>query len=208
MTVTKNKILTVGLVLLAVSGVFGGMSYHQVPEGYTGVEKSQGEVTGNVFDSGSDLKNPFTTVQHVETSPRTYSMSDTQKDVEGTSMDAATVMTGSGLYVDVHITIQYRVESEKADDFVERWGSERRMESILIRPTVRTVLQDEASSLQTTGDNSIYTEQNCQKMEDAVSKALKEDFEDEPIVLEAVQIWNIYSTYTDQGPDSGCTAEN
>lgn len=189
----KDNKLAIGLALLAVSGlVVGLLAYKQVPEGNAGVEKNLGAVTGNVLDSGPHVKAPFiTTVQNVETRPRTYTMSNTQGEGQRSAADAVTVKTVNGSSVDVDITVRYRIDSDEADTFVEDWNNEQQMEERLIRPTIRTVLRDEASSLQTTGEDAIYTESGRQRMEVAALEALEEDFEDEPIVLEEVQIRNI-----------------
>jgi regulator of protease activity HflC (stomatin/prohibitin superfamily) len=93
--------------------------------------------------------------------------------------------------VNVDVTIRYRINPSEADTFVEDWNQEQQMEERLIRPTIRTVLRDEASSLQTTGTDAIYTQVGRASLEEAALGALRDEFEDEPITLEAVQIRNI-----------------
>ena len=151
----------------------GVLAYRQVPEWNAGVEKEWGAVTGTTLEPGAHWKIPImTTVQGVETRPRTYTMSATEGEGERSRADAITVKTVNGSSVDVDVTIRYRINPSQADTFVEDWNREQQMEERLIRPTIRTVLRDEASSLQTTG-------------------TLRDEFEDEPITLEAVQIRNI-----------------
>jgi regulator of protease activity HflC (stomatin/prohibitin superfamily) len=189
----KVKAIAVGLgLLLVLSLMTGVLAYRQVPEGHAGVEKQWGAVTGDVLDSGAHWKVPvMTSIQSVETRPRTYTMSATQGEGERTRGDAIRVKTINGSTVNVDITVRYRVNSDEADQFVSDWNNENQMEERLIRPTIRTVLRDEASSLQTTGEDAIYTQAGRAALEQAALEALKEDFEDEPIVLEAVQIRNI-----------------
>ncbi|MFC5369118.1 prohibitin family protein [Salinirubrum litoreum] len=189
----RQNALAVGLgLLLVVSLVAGVLAYRQVPEGQAGVQKEWGAVTGTTLEPGAHWKVPImTTVQGVETRPRTYTMSATEGEGEKSRADAITVKTVNGSSVDVDVTIRYRINPSQADTFVEDWNREQQMEARLIRPTIRTVLRDEASSLQTTGTDAIYTQTGRAALEEAALGALREEFDDEPITLEAVQIRNI-----------------
>lgn len=182
-----------GLVLLLVFSMIGGvLAYDQVPEGHVGVQKDWGAVNGNTLQSGANWIIPVQqSVQNVETRARTYTMSATQGEGEKARGDSITVKTKDGNSVKVDITVRYRIKGEQADQFVSDWNNEEQMEQRLIRPTIRTVLRDEASGLSTTGDGAIYTQQGRIALEDTARKALEKDFEGEPIVLEAVQIRNI-----------------
>jgi regulator of protease activity HflC (stomatin/prohibitin superfamily) len=189
----RQKAMAIGAALIVImSLVTGMMAYRQVQEGHAGVEKNWGEVSGTVLDSGAHWKMPIrTSIQEVETRPRTYTMSATSGEGEKARGDAVTVKTINGSSVDVDITVRYRINNNEADQFVRDWNNEQQMEQRLIRPTIRTVLRDEASSLQTTGEDAIYTQAGRAALEEAALEALKDDFEDEPITLEAVQIRNI-----------------
>jgi regulator of protease activity HflC (stomatin/prohibitin superfamily) len=187
------KVAAVGIALLLVFGLIGGaLAYRQVPEGHEGVTKSWGAVTGQTLEPGAHWKVPvMESVQDVEVRPRTYTMSNTKNEGEKSRADAIRVKTINGTSVDVDITIRYRVREDDADTFVSEWNNETQMEVRLIRPTIRTQLRDEASRLQTTGDGSIYTQEGRQALETTAEAALKEQFDGEPITLEAVQIRNI-----------------
>ena len=193
MTSASQKALAVGVGLLLVLSLLTGiLAYRQVPEGHAGVEKEWGAVTGTTLDAGAHWKVPImTTVQGVETRPRTYTMSATEGEGERSRADSITVKTVNGSSVDVDITIRYRINPSEADTFVRDWNQEQQMEARLIRPTIRTVLRDEASSLQTTWVDAIYTQTGRAALEEAALGALRAEFEDEPITLEAVQIRNI-----------------
>jgi regulator of protease activity HflC (stomatin/prohibitin superfamily) len=188
-----TKAAAVGVAMLVVLAMLGAVAaYRQVPEGHEGVEKEWGAVSGNTLESGAHLKIPvMESVQAVEVRPRTYTMSATEGEGEKARGDAIDVKTVNGSTVGVDLTVRYRVRADEADGFVEDWNDEAQMEQRLIRPTIRTVLRDEASSLQTTGDDAIYTQEGREALEAAALDALGSEFEDEPIVLEAVQIRNI-----------------
>jgi len=183
----------VGVAMLLVFAILGGLlAYEQVPEGHVGVEKDWGAVNGDVLNPGANWIVPIMQgVQNVEVRDRTYTMSATRGEGERVGADAITVKTADGNSVEVDITVRYRINSQDANMFVSDWNNERQMESRLIRPTIRSVLRDEASSLSTTGNNAIYTQDGRVALEDTATTALERDFEGEPIVLEAVQIRNI-----------------
>lgn len=187
------KALTVGVALLVVLGLIGGiMAYRQVPEGHEGVEKHWGAVTGNSLDSGPHWKVPIqTSIQDVEVRPRTYTMSNTVGEGQKQDADAITVKTVNGSSVDVDVTVRYHIREGEAPEFVEEWKNLQQMEKRLIRPTVRSDLRDTASELQTTGEDAIYTQEGRTELAETARQSLREQFEGQPIVLEAVQIRNI-----------------
>jgi len=189
----KLKAGAIGIAMLLFFSMVGGvLAYEQVPEGHVGVEKSWGAVNGDTLQSGANWIVPVEqSVQPVETRARTYTMSATAGEGEKARGDAVTVKTKDGNSVEVDITVRYRVKGGEADQFVEEWNNEEQMERRLIRPTIRTVLRDEASSLSTTGDGAIYTQDGRVALEDTARAALEKDFDGQPIVLEAVQIRNI-----------------
>lgn len=189
----KSTGLKTGLAIIAVILLVGlFFAYQQVPEGYSGVEKEWGAVNGEVLDPGANWIIPFMqSVQDVETRPRTYTMSKTVDEGVRKGPDAISVKTVNGTSVDVDITVRYNVEKNNADSFVEEWNNVNQMERRLIRPTIRSVLRDEASSLETTGENSIYTRDGRQSLQETAKAALSKEFKGQSIVLEAVQVRNI-----------------
>lgn len=193
MSQATYKAAAVGIVILLLVSLLGaGLAYKQVPEGHEGVTTEWGAVTGETLDSGAHWKIPVMQgVQDVEVRPRTYTMSQSQGEGEKATADAVSVKTINGSTVAVDLTVRYHIEPEQADQFVAEWNDEQQMEQRLIRPTIRSVLRDEASSLQTTGDGSIYTQEGRQALEQTAINALRQEFDGQPIVLEAVQIRNI-----------------
>lgn len=184
------KALSVGAVLLVVfAGIGTVLAYEQVPEGHEGVTTEWGAVTGETLSPGAHFKVPIMQgVQPVETRPRTYTMSQTRGEGQKNEADAIAVKTVNGTTVHVDVTVRYRIDSEKADTFVRDWNDERQMEQRLIRPTIRSDLRDEASSIQT---SEIYTRNGRVALTQTAQDSLRDEFLDEPIVLEEVQIRNI-----------------
>lgn len=194
----------IALVLLFLLAVGVGLSYQQVPAGNEGVVKQFGAVTGDTRESGAHLVIPgVQTIQNVETRPRTYTMSNTTDEGNRASPDAITVKTVNGSSVDVDLTVRYRIDPAQADGFVRTWNDEPQLEQRLIRPTVRSVLRDEASSLRTTGDGAIYKTASREQLGQVTRAALETAFEEEPVILEAVQIRNVgLPTDIDQALDA------
>lgn len=180
----------VGFALLLIISIVGGaMAYQQVPEGHQGVEKNWGAVSGNTLEPGANWIIPIQQdVQNVEVRPRTYTMTNSKGEGERKDADAVTVKTANGSSVDVSITVRYSINDEQADQFVTVWNNEKQMEKRLIRPTVKTNLQDEGSSLQTTGPGSIYTNEGREALRQTTKKALENEVKNQPITIEAVQI--------------------
>lgn len=175
----------IGVVLV---GSFA-LSYTQVPEGHTGVEKELGAVTGNQYDAGAHLKLPWKSVKTIECRPRTYTMSDAEGEGQkGGRQDAVVVQSVNGTTHRVDITIRYHINCANSTSFVSEWNNEQQMEQRLIRPTVRSQLRDEASSIQT---SRIYTANGRKKLQASATTVLTEQFGDQAVVLEAVQIRDV-----------------
>lgn len=193
MVSTKAKAASVGLALLMVFALVGvATAYEQVPEGHQGVEKDWGAVNENTLEPGANWIIPVAqSVQNVEVRPRTYTMTSSSDEGARKDSDAVTVKTINGSSVDVSITVRYTINDEDADQFVQDWNNEEQMESRLIRPTVKNNLQDEGSSLQTTGGGSIYTNDGREALRSTTKEALENEVEDQPITIEAVQIRSI-----------------
>lgn len=180
----------VGVALLLVFAMVGVvLAYEQVPEGYEGVEKNWGAVNGDTLDSGANWVIPvMQDVQNVEIRPRTYTMSQSVGEGQRSEADAIAVKTVNGTTVKVDVTVRYRIDDDRADQFVSDWNNENQMEQRLIRPTIRSDLRDEASSIQT---SEIYTREGRVALTETAQASLEQEFDGEPIVLEEVQVRNI-----------------
>lgn len=182
-----QAIALVFVVALVGTLILGWMSYEGVDEGYVGVEKEYGAVTGDVHGPGANFVNPVTTdVQHVETRPRAYTMSDTKGEGDKASRaDAIPVETINGTTVRVDVTVRYRVDKNEADTFVTEWNDVKQAEARLIRPTIRSEIRNEASRIATT---QIFKSVGRHRLADAARSALLSEFDGEAVTLERVQI--------------------
>lgn len=181
--------LVVGVLLIVGLFVFV-TGYHQVPEGHVGVYKRWGAVTGADAAPGAHLTLPVAqSVQNVEVRPRTYTMADTRGEGDKARQDAIEVQSVNGTTFRVDVTVRYRVDGGQAPGFVEQWNEIGQAERRLIRPTVRSQVRDTGSAI---ASSTLFTRTGRQEMERAAREALNERFENEPLVLEAIQIRNVH----------------
>lgn len=187
------KTIGVGIAIIVIFSLIGvGWAYEGVPEGHEGVEKSWGAVNGNTLNPGANWITPIeNSVQSVEVRPRTYTMTNEANEGARKDADAVTVKTVNGSSVEVSITVRYTINDNEADDFVRAWNNEEQMEKRLIRPTIKNNLQDEGSSLTTTGDGAIYTSKGREALRATTENALNTEVEEEPITITRVQIRDI-----------------
>lgn len=183
--VSLVKLVFIPMVLFA--GIGGVMAYEQVGEGDVGVHKTWGAVTGQQLNPGAHFIIPVRdSVKHIEIRPRTYTMSDSESEGKKEDrQDAVVVQSVNGTTVRVDVTVRYRVERDQAAEFVSQWNDVQQMERRLIRPTVRSELRDEAADIQT---SEIYTTEGREALTKAATRVLTEQFADEAVVLEVVQV--------------------
>lgn len=178
------------VVFLVVLALVGGlMSYNQVPEGQVGIEKKWGATTGDAYQPGPHFVRPLAvSVVELPVRPQSYTMSATKGEGNKQGSDAVEVLTKNGVEVAVDITVRYRLNENQSVNFYEQWGSMQQVENRLIRPTVRAQLRTRGGAIPT---SEIYTASGQEKLRQSVTKVLKEEFGDESLVLEEVQIRRI-----------------
>jgi regulator of protease activity HflC (stomatin/prohibitin superfamily) len=103
--------------------------------------------------------------------------------------DSVSVPTQDGVTVNVDVTVRYRVDADRAAQFVSDWNTVEQAEMRLIRPTVRSELRNEGGGIPT---SDIYTEDGRELLRSAVHEALVDEFETAALVLEAVQIREVH----------------
>ena len=183
--------LAIAVVVAALAVPIGAfLAYEQVGEGYVGVQTEWGAVTGTTYDPGANWVVPvMQDVQYIEVRPRTYTMADaTGEGQKAARNDAIEVTTLNGTTVRVDVTVRYRVDPDRSPEFVEQWNTLPQVEERLIRPTVRSTIRDEGAGIPT---SEIYTSAGRQRLGRVAQTALESEFDDEALVLEAVQIRNV-----------------
>lgn len=171
------KAVTIGVLIIVVATLVAPfVSYKQVPEGHEGVVKNWGAVSGHQYDPGPHWTMPIKqSVQDVEVRPRTFN---------GT----VDVTTLNGTTFDVEYVIRYRVERDQAAAFVKQWNNIEQAEQRMIEPSTEDRLRREGASIQS---SIIYQKEGRDQLSDAATEVLEQEFNDEALVLESVQIVNV-----------------
>ena len=166
-----------GAVLLVIALIVTGMAFVTIGEGYVGVEKHKGAVTGEVFEPDWHFINPATkSVEKIETRP----IVDNHKEIYAITQD------GQDVWVDV--TVRYRVYPDNAALFHSEYNNHEQAQARVIEPTVRSTLRDEV------GDASardIITRSERLALQAAIEESLSENVDGTGLSIEAVQIRNV-----------------
>jgi regulator of protease activity HflC (stomatin/prohibitin superfamily) len=186
-----RRAVVVGLLalLLLAAPVVGLLAWEPVDEGNVKVVKKWGATTGTVFEPGAHFVNPVSqSTSSLSVRPQSYTMSAQQGEGQRTGDDAIRVLTEDGLRTDIDVTVRYRVDASKAVDFYRKYRTLDTAEERLIRPSIRSVLRTEAGRLPVT---EIYTGEGQTKLKLAAEKELSDEFSNDGLILEAVQIRNV-----------------
>lgn len=176
-------------LLLLAAPVAGLLAWEPVEEGNVKVVKKWGATTGTVFEPGAHFVNPVSqSTSSLSVRPQSYTMSAQQGEGQRTGDDAIRVLTEDGLRTDIDVTVRYRVDASKAVDFYRKYRTLDTAEERLIRPSIRSVLRTEAGRLPVT---EIYTGEGQTKLKLAAEQELSDEFSNDGLILEAVQIRNV-----------------
>lgn len=187
----KVKAVAVGIGLIAlVSIALVGMAFEGVDEGEVKVVKDRGAVTGEVLDPGWHVVTPLVeSTVSVPTRPQTYTMSGSEWDSSSEKSDSIHIISRDGQEIHVDVTVRYRIDAENAPTFHSEYRDIPTVEERLIRPTVRSVVRDEASDMSA---REVITKDGREALAEVAAGALREDFEGSGVSLEAVQVRNMH----------------
>lgn len=190
MATAKAKATTAFAAMLVIVGGGAVIAAHgTVSEGHVGVYKHWGGVTGATTGPGAYWINPVSqSVQQVEIRPRQYTMTSTEGEGDRSRADSIPVQSVNGTTFSVDVTIRYRVDADEAENFSREWNSVKQFEDRLIRPIVRSTIRDSGSDIQS---SVIFTADGRRVMENASFTALDKEMDDEPVILEGVDIRDV-----------------
>jgi regulator of protease activity HflC (stomatin/prohibitin superfamily) len=115
-----------------------------VPPGHVGVPVIFGDVSDTVYSSGLHFKWPVAEVVKMSVQERAYTMGVTAREGQVDPTDIITVLTREGMKVDVDITVQYQIQSEKTPWILNNkvWGNVQNFEYQYVRPEIRRAIRD------------------------------------------------------------------
>jgi len=144
--------MTIGVVitlLLLITSMLGGYFFVTIiGPGETGVKfnlLSDG-VQECEFSEGLKLKAPWVTVDKFNVRTQEYTMSKVVTEGELDRDDRVRTVTKEGLYVDLDITVLYRIVPDKANVIRQTIGKEGEYQEIIIRSITRNAVREVIST--------------------------------------------------------------
>ena len=135
-------VILMGLIIIgSVSGYF---FITMVGAGETGVKFNllADGVQENEFGEGIHIKAPWVKIDKFNTRTQEYTMSKIVNEGTIERDDRVRTVTSEGLYVDLDITVLYKIVPDKANIIRQTIGTEGEYQEIIIRPTVRNAVRE------------------------------------------------------------------
>ena len=94
--------------------------------------------------------------------------------------DSNRVVTSEGLYVDLDLTVLYRIDPTMASNLRQEVGIDGQYQSIIVRPTIRSIIRDVVSRYEA---SDIYGDSRS-TVQDEIEQSLITELEDRGIIIE------------------------
>ena len=159
-------------ILAGAAALIAYSSFSIVPAGNVGVVDLFGIVDDEVRKPGFTLKNPLASIKRFST--KTKLMDFTCR-----------VPSKEGLSVTLNISLQYRVDPQKAAELYKKVGVN--FEEVIIAPAMRSAVRNETSARDA---KALYTSEREQIRSDLLD-SLKEGLKERGIIVEDVPLRNI-----------------
>lgn len=116
--------------------------------GETGVKFNPfaGGVQSDEFTEGFHFKAPWVHVDRYNIKTQDYTMSRVVEEGAVKRDDRIRTVTKEGLYVDLDITVLYKIDPTKADEIRRTIGLDGQYQGIVVRPTIRNAVREVISS--------------------------------------------------------------
>lgn len=106
---------------------------------------ADGVQTGE-FTEGLNFKAPWVSIDTYNIKTQDYTMSRVIDEGAEERDDRIRTVTSEGLYVDLDVTVLYRIDPTKADEIRKNVGRDGQYQSIVVRPTIRTAVRESVST--------------------------------------------------------------
>lgn len=144
---------------------------------FDGVEEEE-------LEEGLHLKAPWVSVINYNIKTKAYTMSVVSGEGQVRGDDRIVAISKDGLSVGFDVTVLYHIQPEKADVIHQTVG--KSYPAVIIRPSARTVIRDEAGRYA-----AMEMHQRRPEIAEGIFEELKPMFSDKNIVLEQVLVRNI-----------------
>ena len=181
--------IVVVIVIIAIVSLFGYSIVTIIGAGETGVKFNllAGGVQEDELGEGIHLKAPWVKVDKFNARTQDYTMSKVIAEGAVRRDDRVRTVTKEGLYVNLDITVLYRIMPDKADVIRQTIGKEGQYQEIVIRPTVRNSVREIISKYNAM---DIYGE-NRATVEDEMYEAMVTQLQLRNIVVEKLLIRDV-----------------
>ena len=157
----------------------------QIEPGEVGVQKLFGKVSGEILESGLNLKNPLVEVVPFDVKTQNYTMSAVHDEGDKMGDDAIRVLSADGLEVIVDLTVLYKVLPSEAPRILKEIGVDYR--NTIFRPICRTKIRDNAVYYDAV---ALYSTKR-DEFQGRIFKTIEKDFKERGLVLEQLLVRNL-----------------
>lgn len=181
--------ITVSIAMILVASVSGYFFVTMIDAGETGVKFNifRDGIQEEEFDEGLHFKAPWVKVSKFNIKTQEYTMSKIVEEGILKRDDRIRTVTSEGLYLDLDITVLYRIEADAADNIRQTIGREGEYQEIIIRPTVRNSVREIISQYEAM---DIYGD-NRSTIELMIFESMRDDLISRDIIVENLLIRDI-----------------
>ncbi len=166
----------IGILLIFVFW-FGSSMYQKIPAGYVGVATLFGEVNSEPFEEGLHIPvNPFYEWYFYDVRQKSH-------------LEEANVPSQDQLQTNIEVSVQFRLQGEKAPKILQETGQADDVLSVHIIPKLRSLMREQGKTIRRAED--FFLEETQQNMQTALLEGLKDYLGSKGVSVEAVLIRDI-----------------
>jgi regulator of protease activity HflC (stomatin/prohibitin superfamily) len=179
----SNTVSIVGVVMVALGLVLS--MFKTIDPGKVGVQVLFGKVQDHVLESGLHIVNPLVEITTFDIQLQTYTMSAVRDEGTKEGDDAIRVLSSDGLEVAIDLSVQYKVNADKAPFIMQNIGEDY-LEKI-VRPVSRTAIRDNAVNYAAV---DLYSTKR-QEFQDKINRFITANFAKRGLELQQILVRNI-----------------
>lgn len=162
--------------------LFLALMLFTVPAGTVGVkfDPFKEGVQPDEYQEGIHIKAPWVTVDFFNIKTQDYTMVSATGEGEVVSDDSNRVVTSEGLYVDLDLTVLYRIDPAMASNIRQEVGLDGQYQTIIVRPTIRSIIRDVVSRYEAA---DIYGDSRS-TVQDEIEQSLITELEVRGVIVE------------------------
>ena len=166
----------IGILLIFVFW-FGSSMYQKIPAGYVGVATLFGEVNSEPFEEGLHIPvNPFYEWYFYDVRQKSH-------------LEEANVPSQDQLQTNIEVSVQFRLQGEKAPKILQETGQADDVLSVHITPKLRSLMREQGKTIRRAED--FFLEETQQNMQTSLLEGLKDYLGSKGVSVEAVLIRDI-----------------